>query len=211
MAEFRMQSLVLGPVSTNVYFLQNSDTKELILVDPAASFDRIRQMILKMEGKVVAVLLTHAHFDHFAAAEDVRREYGAPIYIDEADEVMLEDPRMNLSYSWAEPVSMKADRLVKEGDIFHLAGLEVRVMHTPGHSKGSCCYYFPEISVLFSGDTMFCMSYGRTDLPGGSSREITESVQRLLRELPEETNVFPGHDSFTNIAQEKKYNPLSFA
>ncbi len=211
MAEFRLQSLVLGPVSTNVYLLQNTETKELILVDPAANSDRIRQMILKMEGRPVAILLTHGHYDHFGAAKTLREEYGVPVYIEEEDERMLEDAGMNLSGSWDKPITLKADRLVKEGDVFHLAGLEVRVMHTPGHSEGSCCYYFPEISVLFSGDTLFCMSYGRTDLPGGSGRKITESVQRLLAELPEETAVLPGHDSYTDIGQEKKYNPLAFA
>ena len=169
----KLQSLVLGPVMTNVYFLENPETKELLLIDPADAAERIFRKISDMEGKPVAVLLTHGHFDHILA------------------------------------LSAKADRLLKDGDVLQLAGMEIHVLHTPGHTRGSCCYYIPDQKMAFTGDTLFCESYGRTDFPTSSSAAIQSSVRRLLKELPADTDVFPGHDSFTRIEEERKYNPLA--
>lgn len=210
MTEIRIQSFVTGMAATNVYFLQNAETKELIIIDPADDAASIKRRISAMEGVPVAILLTHGHFDHILAAEDIRGSFGIPIYVEEEDEKVLEDARYNLSGLWDVPFTIKADRQVKDGDVLHIAGLEIQVWHTPGHTWGSCCYYLPREKVLFSGDTLFCGSYGRTDFITSSSRDMTESVHRLLRELPEEVEVYPGHNMYTTIGDEKLYNPLSF-
>ncbi len=209
MAEMKIQNLVLGMVATNCYFLKNTDTGEMILVDPADEAEAIEQKVNALGGKPVAVMLTHGHYDHMLAADAVRRKYQIPVYVHELDEAVLEDSMLNLSGLWSRAYTMKADRLVKEGDTFLLAGFEVHVLHTPGHTQGSVCYYFPEQKMLISGDTLFCQSYGRTDFPTSSMRDMQKSVRRLLTELPEDTAVYPGHEMATTIAMEKRYNPLA--
>ena len=209
MADIKIQNLILGMVATNCYFLQNPDTKEILLVDPADGADAVEQKVRALDGKPVAILLTHGHFDHIMAADALRKRYGIPVYAHELEEAVLEDAGLNLSANWSHSFSMKADRLVKEGDILQLAGYEIRVLHTPGHTVGSCCYFFPEQKVLISGDTLFYHSYGRTDFPTSSMTDMVKSVRRLLTELPENTAVYPGHDMATSIDMEKRYNPLA--
>lgn len=209
MAEMKVEYMVLGMVSTNCYLIQNTETNELILVDPADNASRLAKQIERMEGKPVAVLLTHGHFDHIMAADDIRKKYDIPVYVHELDEEVLENPSLNLSGNWAGAYSMKADRQVREGSVLKLAGFEIKVLHTPGHTQGSCCYYFPEQQVLFSGDTLFAQSYGRVDFPTSSPSAMRDSIKRLLSELPEETGVLPGHEMTTSIAMEKRYNPLA--
>ena len=216
MAGMRISSLILGMISTNVYFVQNTETNYLIIIDPAASADRIKNKIAAMQGIPEAILLTHGHYDHFGAAAEVREAYTLedgshiPVICEEEEQAVLDDPEANTSPMHGVSATLKADQYVKDGDILHLAGFTIRVLHTPGHTIGGACYYFPEEHALFSGDTLFCESYGRTDFPTGSSRQMTESVRRLLRELPEDTDVYPGHEYTTTIAREQRYNPLAY-
>ena len=209
MAEIIVQNLVLGMVATNTYFLMNPETKEMLLVDPADEAGAIEQKVSAMGGTPRAVLLTHGHYDHMLAADEVRKKYGIQVYAHELEEQVLENPSLNLSGFWSSPYSMKADCLVKEGDVLRLAGWEIHGMHTPGHTLGSVCYYFPEQNILRSGDTLFCESYGRTDYPTSSARDMQNSIKRLLRELPEDTAVYPGHQCSTSIDMEKRFNPLA--
>ena len=204
MAEIQIQSMVLGMVGTNVFLLQNAATKEVIIIDPADRADRIEQQIGLMEGKPVAILLTHGHFDHIMATEELRGFYEIPVYAEQHEAEVLRDPRMNLSLMWGTACSLEADHYVKEGDVLDLAGLSIHVLHTPGHTQGSCCFYLPEEQVLFSGDTLFYCSYGRIDFPTSSGMAMQNSVQRLLRELPDDVDVYPGHEMFTRIAFEKR-------
>lgn len=204
-----IQNLVLGNVATNCYFLMNPQTKDLLVVDPGDEADRIQEKIAALEGKPVAILLTHGHYDHMLAADAIRRKYEIPVYIHEKEEALLEDSMLNLSGYWSSSYSTKADHLVKEGDVLQLAGYEIHVLHTPGHTAGSACYYFPQEKVLISGDTLFCQSYGRTDFPTSSPRDMQNSVGRLLKEIPEDVAVYPGHEMSTSIAMEKRYNPLA--
>ena len=209
MAKIEIQNLVLGMVATNVFFLKNTETKELIVIDPADRAEIIEQKIAAMEGTPVAILLTHGHFDHIYAVDRLRDAYQIPVYAHELEEEVLEQASKNLSRDMGLPYVTKADKLFREGDELDLAGLKIRVLHTPGHTQGSCCFYLPDEKVLFSGDTLFCGSYGRVDFPTSSTRDMVESIHRLLRELPEDTNVFPGHEMFTTIGMEKRYNPLA--
>ncbi len=202
-----IKSLILGPVSTNCYFLINSKTKETILIDPA---DRADQIIAKISGEQlmpVAILLTHGHFDHIMAVEEIARTYSIPYYICDSEAELMEQPDLNGAFLVRENISVRRDRLVKDKEILELASCEVKVLHTPGHTAGSVCYYIEDEKALFSGDTLFCKSVGRTDLPTGNSEVLLESISERLLCLPEETHVYPGHGMATTIGYEKKNNP----
>ena len=209
MAEIIVQNQVLGNVATNTYFLMNPETKEMLLVDPADEAEAIERKVNAMGGRPAAILLTHGHYDHMLAADEIRKKYGIRVYAHELEEQVLENAALNLSGFWSTAHTMKADCLVKEGDVLHLAGYEIRVLHTPGHTVGSVCYYFPEQRILMSGDTLFFESYGRTDFPTSSAKDMQKSVRRLLAELPEDTAVYPGHQCATSIDMEKRFNPLA--
>jgi len=201
---------VLGVVGTNVYLLKNKETGEALLIDPADEAEAIDAMCKKAGAVPVAILLTHGHFDHMAAADELAAEKRLPVYAYRGENALMADPAANGSRSLAGFRAVcKADHEVAEGDILELAGFSVRVLHTPGHTAGSCCYYLPEEGILFSGDTLFRGSYGRTDLATGSTAQIIQSVRRLLREIPGDVIVLPGHMGTTTIAFEQKYNPLS--
>lgn len=209
MNKMNITSLLLGMVQTNCYLIQNKDTQEVLIVDPADNAGRIQQKLQEMGGKAVAILLTHGHFDHMMAAGELRDSLGISIYACSQEERLLEDSGLNLSGSWAAPCTLKADVLVKEGQELTLGGFVIRVMHTPGHTAGSCCYYFPQEDVLISGDTLFEGSVGRTDFPTSSGGDMMRSLHRLLAELPQETRVFPGHGGESTIGYEKRYNPFA--
>ncbi len=208
MGNLKVEQLVLGPVSTNCYFALNQETKELLIIDPADQPERIFQKAAQMEGTPVAVLLTHGHFDHISAAEAVRDRYDIPVYACPLEGEMLREPSVNMTQYYGRPVSMKADIMPSDLEVFEVADFMVQMIFTPGHTKGSCCYYFKDENVLFSGDTLFHGSVGRTDFPGGSSAQIVESLHRLVDTLPEDTVVYPGHDMSTTIGYEKRYNPF---
>lgn len=208
MKKLHIEKMILGPVHTNCYFAINQETKEALIVDPADQMPKIKQRISQLGITPVAVLLTHGHFDHIYAAEDVRKAYGVQIYAQECEQTILENPQYNLSTSFTAPLTLQADCLVKEGQQLELAGFVIKVIHTPGHTKGGACYYFEEEKALFSGDTLFCQSVGRSDFPTGSMSTLVHSVRRLVEELPEDTNVYPGHEEETDIGYEKQHNPF---
>ncbi len=157
-----------------------------------------------------AILLTHGHFDHVMAMEELRLKYKAPVFASEQEAGVLADPDKNLSCQFMSGgLYLKADRLLKDQEEFELIGYQFKVIHTPGHTCGSCCYYIASEKVLFAGDTLFEGSYGRIDFPTGNSREMINSVANVLFGLPEDTDVYPGHMGYTTIGDEKRYNPLA--
>ncbi len=208
MKDMKVGQCCVGMVRTNCYGLLNEQTKEMIIVDPGDDPETVASLAARMEGRPVAILLTHGHFDHIMAVEALKEKYQIPVYAGLEEEDVLADPALNKTDLLRRPMSVRPEVLLKDEEEFNLAGLSLRAYHTPGHTKGSMCYYFPEESVLVSGDTLFCESVGRTDLPTGSSRQIIESLRRLLKILPEETDVLPGHESATTIGHEKRYNPF---
>ena len=210
MAELEIQYRVLGMIGTNVYFLINKETKETILVDPADNAPYIEEQFRQRGLKPAAILLTHGHFDHIFAVNDLKKAWPdvkVYAYIDEKP--LMEDSWANRSAAWASAYTTTADVWVKDNEMLHIAGFDIQVLHTPGHTAGSCCYYFEEQGVLISGDTLFLESYGRTDLQTGSEAAIFRSVARLL-ELPEDVYVYPGHMDMTSIGHERTYNPAVF-
>lgn len=203
------KNMVLGPVGTNCILIKNSDTGEMLIVDPADQAGEIAKAVTLLDGNPVGILLTHGHFDHICAVDDLRDLYEIPVFACKQEKDVLEDSMLNLSASWDTPYSTHADRLLEDEEEFTLAGFAIRMMHTPGHTHGSCCYYFPEEGFLLSGDTLFAGSVGRMDFPTSSARDMKESLQRLLSSLPEDTAVYPGHESSTTIGYEKRYNPFA--
>ncbi len=208
--EYKLKQYMVGSIGTNCYFMINADTNETIVIDPGASGKELSRE-LKGDGCVLkAVLLTHGHYDHAGGVADLLGEYEEeiPVYAHENEKETLKDPMLNLSGNGYRPESYQADHFLKDGEVLKLAGFSITVLHTPGHTEGGCCFYFPEEKVLFSGDSLFCESIGRTDFPRGSMSELVRSVKEKLLVLPEDVNVYPGHDAATTIGNEKRYNPF---
>ena len=205
----QIERFIVGMVGTNCYVVSNEETSECFLVDPGAYSDKVIAYIREHELKPQAILLTHGHFDHIMAVDDIRRAFHCKVYVHMDEAELLRDPSMNLSGTMGtEQFSMEADELLRDGQSLKLLDCEWKVMATPGHTKGSVCYYLDSEEVLFSGDTLFAESLGRTDLPTGSVQQIVRSIAERLFELPEDTMVYPGHGEPTTIGHEKKYNPV---
>ncbi len=207
MGGLKVEQYVVGPVQTNCYFAINEKTMETLIIDPGDQADALAEK-LKQEGcQPKAILLTHGHFDHATAAEALAKEFQISVYAHEKEKETLESEQMNAGWMIGKSGVFHADIYVKDEQELELAGFHIRVLFTPGHTAGGCCYYFPYEDVLFSGDTLFCMSVGRTDLGGGSMSQLIHSIQDKLMKLPEKTVVYTGHGEGTTIGTERMYNP----
>ena len=210
MKTMQIEHYVVGPIQTNCYFVINRNTKELLVVDPGASGSRLADFVREKGYKPVAILLTHGHFDHTDGIADFLSAFAGqkiPVYAHTDERRTLEDPEYNLSASMGFRGELyHADYFAEDGEELKLAGFVIRVLHTPGHTPGGCCYYFPEEEALFSGDSLFAGSIGRTDFPGGSVTQLVNSVREKCLTLPEDTKVFPGHEGLSTIGDEKRYN-----
>lgn len=198
MENLDIRTVTGGPLEVNTYVVGPGGGQECLLIDPGAEFASVEGAVC---GRTVtAVLLTHAHFDHMLYALPWL-ERGAKLYVHELDAPALADPELNVSGVIGAKLTLpQADVLLHEGDVVREAGLELTVLHTPGHTPGGVCYQAGD--VLFSGDTMFYGSYGRVDLPGGNNMQMAMSLKRLLA-LPKETVAYPGHGMKTKIAWER--------
>ena len=199
----------VGMLQTNCYFAVNEELKEGVIFDPGGDAATIASMVKQADAKVVAICITHGHSDHIGALAKVRKETGAPVYIGEADADRLLNPQSNLSFFVGEDVKNEpADYLVKDGEVLNLGGMEFKCLATPGHTQGGICYYNAENQVAFVGDTIFCESIGRTDLPGGSYKDILTSIKTKLLTLPDDVALLPGHGPHTSVKWEKLRNPF---
>lgn len=205
-----LKRVMVGYIGTNCYIVKNDETGEGFIVDPGYDDPNIKLTVDEIGMKPVAVLLTHGHFDHILGVERVREWYpDIKVYIGQKDGELLETPELNCSVSiMRRAFSTNADEFVTDGQTLRITGIDVNVIYTPGHTQGGVCYYISSENTLFTGDTLFEGSVGRTDLPTGNMETLVESVTSKLIPLPEETKVYPGHGDTTTIGREKVYNPF---
>lgn len=214
MAEIKIGKMVLGTCATNTYILYREGSEDTIVVDPAEYGEMLYKKLADNGKKVVAIILTHGHFDHIwgisgllrAAKEDGREDI--KIYASKAEEALLGDARKNISHGAGRDCTIKADVYLEDLDLFTLADIEFQMISTPGHTEGGACYYIKEAGFLISGDTLFQESVGRTDFPTGSMGTLVRSIKEKLFVLPDDTKVYPGHGESTTIGYEKEYNPF---
>lgn len=207
MSNYKIGKLTIGMYQTNCYFLYDTDEKKAIVFDPADNGKYIYDTLLKHELTVSAICLTHGHFDHIWGAEELRTLSQVKLYGPEAERVLFEDAKVNVSAQVGRPYTIRLDEYLKDQDILEIEGIKLKMIHTPGHTIGSSCYYVEEAGILISGDTLFEGSVGRTDLPTGSMSMLNRSIKEKLLNLPDETKVYPGHGDSTTIDMERKYNP----
>lgn len=208
---FNIYVAVLGPVGTNCYIIINEETKESAIIDAAASADRLIRAATKDGTDLKCLLLTHAHWDHIGAVNDIAAQLPSlPIYIGENEVDLIESPMMNLS-SWltdvADSVSRDKVNTLKDGDEMTVLGETMKIIEVAGHTAGGLCYYFPESGILFCGDTLFQGGLGRSDFPTGDAELLVEQIKTKLFTLPPETKVYPGHGFATTIGEEEESNP----
>lgn len=208
MAEIKIGRMVLGTCQTNCYFLYREGSKKVIFVDPADYGEKIYEALKQNGFEVEAIILTHGHFDHIWGVEELRDLTKAPVYANEEEKDLLSNAGMNISKQAGRPCTLEADHYLRDGDELTLADMTFKMIATPGHTKGGCCYYFEEAGLLISGDTLFMESVGRTDFPTGSMSTLVRSIKEKLFVLPDETKCYPGHGDSTSILHEKKYNPF---
>lgn len=207
MTPLRVEQYVVGPVQTNCYFAINDETKEILIVDPGASGKRLAEIVEEEKLNPVAILLTHGHFDHAGAAAELSEHFHIEIYAEEHEKETLENPALNLSGWEGKETAYHADRYLKDEQEIDLAGFHIRVLFTPGHTVGGCCYLFPYQNAVFAGDTLFAQSVGRTDFPKGSAAQLIRAIEEKLLVLPDDVTVYTGHNELTTIGTERMYNP----
>jgi hydroxyacylglutathione hydrolase len=204
-----VRQFTVGPVAENCYLLRAEGSDRALIVDPGDEADRILAAVDELGVTVEGILLTHCHFDHIGAVAPVARETGAPVWCPQIEVPVLADIMSFVPFPGIGPYeSYEADETVSGGERLELAGLEIDVLFTPGHSPGHVTYSIPDQAALFSGDVLFQGSVGRTDLPGGDWATLLESIRGLVDGHPEETTVYPGHMAITTLGAERASNPF---
>ncbi len=199
---FKME---VGEIGTNCYLVYDEETKVGIIIDPGDNGKELLAEVEKRQLKIKYVVNTHGHWDHIGANDEVCAATGAKLLIHEDDAACLGEPSLNMSGMLSRKSSTRAaDILLKEGDTVEFGDLSLEVIHTPGHTRGGICLYGAAQHVLFSGDTLFQFSIGRTDFPGGSYTDLIKNIKEKLLILPDDTIVCPGHGPVTKIETEKK-------
>jgi glyoxylase-like metal-dependent hydrolase (beta-lactamase superfamily II) len=201
--------LTVGVLRCNCSIFGDEQTREAIVVDPGDNIPEIEAVLNRHALRVTAIVITHAHIDHIGGAQTLKRLTGAPVYMNANDQEL--NDQLDSQAKWlgvATPERTKIDIDACDSDKLVLGASEFRILHTPGHTQGSLCLWIPSENKLVAGDTLFRESIGRTDLPGGDSRQIIHSIEDKLMALPEETEVIPGHGPATTIGHEKEFNPF---
>jgi len=201
--------LPVGPLQCNCSVIGDDVSREAIVIDPGDDIQRVLAIVAKHNLRVKQIVITHAHIDHVGGAMKLRAATGAPILLNQNDYELLK--MLDVQATWIgvpSPGEVEIDQSLGESDTVQAGSLVASVLHTPGHTEGSICLYFPTEKKLIAGDTLFAGSIGRTDLPGGSYRKIIDSLHGKLLELPDDTIVVPGHGPITTIGEERQSNPF---
>ena len=201
--------LPVGPLQCNCSVIGDETTREAMVIDPGDDIDDVLALIEKHNLKVKQIVVTHAHIDHVGGAMKLRAATGAPILLNQNDSALLK--MLDVQAAWIgmkNPGQVEIDHSIGQSDTLRAGSLTADVIHTPGHTEGSICLYFPAESKLIAGDTLFAGSIGRTDLPGGSMDKIIQSLHEKVMALPDDTLVVPGHGPLTTIGEERESNPF---
>ena len=199
----------VGPLHCNCSIIGDETTHEAMVIDPGDDIEDVLAVIRKHSLQVKQIVITHAHIDHVGGAMKLRAATGAPILLNQNDYALLK--MLDVQAAWigmAAPGAVEIDQSLNTGDTVKAGALAASVLHTPGHTEGSVCLYFPAEKKLIAGDTLFAGSIGRTDLPGGSFEKIIDSLHDKLLALPDDTVVIPGHGPQTTIGEERENNPF---
>lgn len=203
-----IRRFVVGAIETNCYFLTEKKSRETLVCDPGAEADRLGREVRSLGLRPVAVLLTHAHWDHIDGVSSFTKEFPVPVYLSEGERPTLSDPSVNLSEALGGTAkTYHADKFLSDGEETTIGSFRFQCLSTPGHTPGGACYYFPEEGILLSGDSLFAGSVGRTDFPGGSMSALVRSLKKKVMTLPEDVLVLPGHGPETSVGEEKRVNP----
>ena len=190
--------------ATNCYIVQDENTKQTMVIDPAGDVDKIIEMLEILQAKLKYIYLTHCHGDHICGVQELKEKYGGKIITQRFEAENLRDSNINLTmYIGNKGLVIETDSRVDDNDLLHLGNLQFKVIHTPGHTSGGSCLYCEEEKLLFSGDTLFRGTWGRTDVPTGDFESVISSITKKLMVLPDETIVYPGHGKSTMIREEK--------
>ncbi len=204
-----VRMFTVGPVAENTYIFRREGSDRALIVDPGDEPDKLLAAIEALGVTLEGILLTHTHFDHVGAVAPVAKATGAEVWVPEVEKIVLDDIMAFVPWPGFGPFeSYDAEHTLNGGDKLELAGFEIDVLFTPGHSPGHMTFSIPDERVIFSGDVLFQGSVGRTDLPGGDWGTLLESIRGLVDGLPEETTVYPGHMGVTSLGAERTGNPF---
>ncbi|MBR5765815.1 MAG: MBL fold metallo-hydrolase [Lachnospiraceae bacterium] len=210
MGELKIGRMCMGPVQTNCYFVYDDEAKKAVVFDAPCDGEGIYNGLKGKGIEVAGVCLTHGHFDHIMGANELRQAASVKVYALDDEQDVCENTHNNCSDQIGRLYTVKCNRYLKDNEEVNIEGIKFKVIATPGHTKGSCCYYFEDAGLLISGDTLFCCSIGRSDLPTGSEATLIRSLKERLMCLPDDVKVYPGHGDQTTIGFERKNNPFVY-
>ena len=201
--------LPVGMLQCNCSIFGDEQTREAIVIDPGDNIDEVLVILARHKLKLKAIVITHAHIDHIGGAAKLKKATGAPVHMNRQDQPLYDQMEMQANWlGMRTPTTTEIDANVREGDSLSLGATQFQVLETPGHTQGSISVWIPAEKKLIAGDTLFRDSIGRTDLPGGDSRQILQSIHDKLLTLPDDAVVVPGHGANTTIGHERTHNPF---
>lgn len=209
MSDLKIGRMTIGTCATNCYFLYRENKHDCIVIDPADAGAKIYDALTGKGFTIKGILLTHGHFDHIWGAEALRKCANTSIYALDEEKELLNNSEMNVSEMAGRACCLVPDVFFKDGDELKIGDFTCKIIATPGHTQGSCCFYFEEAGFAVCGDTIFMESVGRTDFPTGSSSKLINSIREKIFTLPDEVILYPGHGDSTSVEHEKQFNPYA--